>query len=82
MLEVNNPQSNHPKYFDPLFHQLKTGGVEAFLHEMLDRRITRELGQPPATDALGEQKQLSMTPVERWAIDIATSGMHLRKVGS
>lgn len=74
VLEVKNPQANQPAYFDPLFQELERGGVEAFLHDMLKRKITSQLNQPPFTEALSEQRKLSMTPVESWAFQVARSG--------
>jgi hypothetical protein len=73
-LEVENSRANDPQYFDPLFDEIENGGVEAFLHDMLKRKITHTLSRPPKTEALSEQKKLSISPVERWALDVAISG--------
>lgn len=74
VLDVKNARANNPAYFKPLFKELESGGVEAFLFDMLKRKITHDLNQPPYTDALAEQRELSLGPVERWALQVARSG--------
>jgi Family of unknown function (DUF5906)/RepB DNA-primase N-terminal domain len=75
VLEVNNPDANKPEYFDPIFRQMeKDGGLEAMLHELLNRKITSNLRRPPETKALIDQRAHSLEALERWVWTVARNG--------
>ena len=68
VLRVKNPHANKREYFDPIFEQMeKRGGLEAMLHELLNRKIRSDLRKPPETGALVEQRVQSLrrhTPLD------------------
>ena len=74
VFDVVNPMANMPEYFVPLVAEIENGGAEAFLHDMMNRTITHDLGRPPETAALLEQTEHSMTPIQQWACEVARTG--------
>ena len=62
-------------YFDALDHELEHGGLEAMLHDL----SRWELGnwhprQVYETDALREQKEQSLPPLEEWLVEVLQDG--------
>lgn len=75
VLEVVNDRANDRAYFDPIWEQMNSGGVEAMLHELLYRDISEaDLRSAPVTDGLREQREQSLTSTERWLLDVAEAG--------
>ncbi len=63
------------RYFGAIVDQMDKGGREALLHFLLNYDLEGvDLGKFPQTDALREQKILSMTPVQRWWFDRLMDG--------
>ena len=65
VLDVDSAhQSDHPD-FAALMQQMENGGREAMLHELLEYDYSDiNLREPPATEALLDQKLLSLEPHE------------------
>ena len=62
-------------YFEALHHELAQGGLEAMLYDLLDY----DLGdwhprQVYETDALREQKEQSLPPLEEWLVEVLQEG--------
>ena len=75
VLEVKNPRAKDPEYFNPLWDQMeKIGGLQAMLRELLDRKITSDLRNPPETAALMVQRQRTLDGVQQWLWAIANEG--------
>src|SRR5688572_28108430 len=66
VFQVNERHKNRQDYFGPLLAELATGGRAVMLHELLERRITRNLKQPPNTAAKFSMKIRSFAAIERW----------------
>lgn len=66
VLDVNNSRANDHPYFEKIADELKQGGYEGMLHELLNMKVTVNLRAIPATIALWENKLLSMDPQQRW----------------
>jgi len=61
-------------YFDAIYDEWDNGGAEAFLALCLARQTPRRLGPVPVTEALIEQQELSMDPVQEWWLDRLAHG--------
>jgi len=62
-------------YFGRLMAQMEAGGYEALLHHLLNYSYEPGLiRRIPNTDALVEQKELSLTPEDGWLYDILVRG--------
>lgn len=68
VFQVNNKRQGDSAFFGALNKQLETGGLEAMLHELLIRDLKGWAPRQniPVTDALVEQKYMSMDDVSRW----------------
>ena len=66
--QVNNNRQNDFEFFRKLHNQMFDGGLNAMLYEMQNRELGEWTPRDniPVTDALIEQKRLSMNPVEIW----------------
>ena len=70
-----SPHANDPSYFEPLFQQMRhEGGIEAMAHELLNRKITSNLYDPPKTKGLENQRGESLSGIERFIFETAQSG--------
>ena len=59
-------------YFDPILRQMEhEGGIEAMMHELTYRKITRNLIIAPKTEALREQEEHGLPPHVRLLAEIA-----------
>ncbi|PLW82523.1 hypothetical protein CWI75_12295 [Kineobactrum sediminis] len=75
VLQVADTHIQDHTYFATLQQQMDTGGREALLHELLSRDLSGvEIRQFPRTAALAEQKELSLSSVERWWLDVLDEG--------
>ena len=74
VLEVNNKRAKDPRYFDPIFKQMKNGGLEAMLHSLLEWDIKSNLRNPPETKALEQEREYSLSGVHRWVCEVARAG--------
>lgn len=67
VLDVGDGKMQNGNYFQLLKTQLDNGGLEALLHLLLTRDIKEfDVRRVPKTEALREQKLLSMGPEEEW----------------
>lgn len=67
VLEVGAEKMQDKKYFAAIKKQLDSGGREALLHMLLNHNISEfEVRDFPKTNALQDQKLLSMAPEESW----------------
>lgn len=70
VLDVNEKKMQNTVYFKALTDQMDNGGREALLHKLKTTDLSefnhRDI---PQTDALYEQKQLSMSPEHEWWYD-------------
>jgi hypothetical protein len=79
VLDIKNQRANDARYFDPIFRQMQNGGVEAMLHELMERKITSNLRQPPETSSLVEQRKHSLDGVDRWLWSVTQTGEFTNK---
>lgn len=69
ILDVAEMARANRQYFIDVNKELDNGGREAFLHEMLNRKITSNLTIAPETEALQEHREMSVTQEDsilRW----------------
>jgi hypothetical protein len=68
VLEVSPARANDHAYFAELDREMKNGGYEAMLHDLLAHDLST-FNHPlaPNTDALQEQKKLSLPTAEEWS---------------
>ena len=67
VVDVGNEHQQEPKYFSAIVQQLQNGGYEALLHFLMTYDISEfQVRSVPKTDALHDQKLLSLTPEEEW----------------
>jgi hypothetical protein len=67
VLEAGNRSKQNKAYFKALIDQLNDGGYEALLYHLQDIDLTDfQVRDVPDTDALREQKMLSMNVDEEW----------------
>ena len=82
VLDVLRSKQQQTEYFGALIKQLKNGGYEAFLHDLLMRDISEfNFRSCPRTDALAEQQLYSMTPVEVYWVNLVDEGELPREQG-
>jgi hypothetical protein len=75
VLDVADTQMQNSAYFAKIMHQLDNGGREALLHDLMTRDISEfEVRSVPKTEALQEQKLLSMSQEEEWWFNKLTEG--------
>lgn len=67
VLDVGNENQQDSKYFKNLAKLLKAGGYEALLHHLSTIDLSEfDVSKVPQTDALREQKLLSLSVEEEW----------------
>src|SRR5205807_1317784 len=60
-LDLPNDHANNPLYFAPLYDQIHSGGLEAFLQVLLEWDLDEGvLREPPSTKAKDELKEQSL----------------------
>ncbi len=75
VLDVSRAQQSDHDYFGEMVEQMERGGREAMLYELLHHDYSDiNLREPPATDALMEQKLLSLAPHEQWWFEKLAEG--------
>lgn len=71
VMAVSGEKANDKPYFTAIHKQMETqGGMEAMLHELMQRKITSDLSFAPVTELLEEQRSRYSTTesiVEWWA---------------
>lgn len=66
ILDVDKLDHCDKTYFKGVHDEWNNGGASAFLALMLQRQVPERMDSPPATDALQEQQELSMSPLQEW----------------
>jgi hypothetical protein len=67
VIDVSEARMQDRRYFGAIVDQMENGGREALLDFLLNYDLNGiDLGKFPQTDALREQKILSMPPVHKW----------------
>ena len=75
VLDVSLAHQGDHDYFGEMVEQMERGGRDAMLYELLHHDYSDiNLREPPATDALMEQKLLSLAPHEQWWFEKLTDG--------
>lgn len=74
VIDVGEGRRRDSRYFGALINQMREGGREAMLHDLLDHKITTDLRRIPDTDAKVEQMQRSMNPVEKFWFECLIDG--------
>lgn len=75
VLDVADTKQRDTTYFAGLERSLKGGGYESMLYELLNRDITRfDVQDIPHTDALAQQKALSLEPHDEWFLQCLRDG--------
>jgi hypothetical protein len=75
VLDLSDEHAQDAGYFGAILDQLEAGGRAAMLHDLLRHDLSGvDLRRAPLTEALQEQKRLSMTPQQRWWLDKLTDG--------
>ena len=81
VLDIDASHQQDREYFAALVSEIETGGRAALLHELLQHPIgDLDLRAVPHTEALREQKVLSLAPNERWLFDKLMTGRWLPQV--
>ena len=77
ILEVSEDRKQHREYFGAIVDELSSGGLAAFLHDLLNR----EIGDQPPTVVRGEgmqmQQQQSLEPVAAYWVECLQAGIFL-----
>lgn len=80
VLDVGDEQMQNKTYFRAIREELDSGGREAFLHMLMTRDISGfDVRHFPKTEALQEQKLLSMGPEEQWWFEKLMEGRNLHE---
>lgn len=77
MFEVSKKRRGDKAYFDALHEEIATGGVAAMLHDLLAMDLAgwHPRNDVPKTDALREQKELSMPPADQLVRALIDKGL-------
>jgi hypothetical protein len=76
MYATANRHPGRKKYFDSLYQEIKNGGLEAFLHYLLNYDYSDvDLSDPPETVGKAEQKKESMRSDEKWWYGVLNRGV-------
>jgi hypothetical protein len=75
VLDVADSVVGNKVYFEELNMQMEVGGYEAMLYDLLHYDLTGfDYRNPPHTEALQEQKKLSLPTTEAWWLDVLHRG--------
>lgn len=77
VFEFEPNRANDREYFNALNKQMKEeGGIEAMMHDLMEREITYNLQRAPATEALQRQRNLYATTdsLNAWWFNCLTRG--------
>lgn len=85
VIDVPDARVGDDRYFANLNFEIDNGGMQVFLHEMLNRKVKGE-PRTPATakqsEAMMAQKFHGMLPIPKWWYERLESGAITRKLGS
>lgn len=76
VFDVSDGRTGDKAYFDALTRELRNGGLAAMLYDLLARDLGdwRPWDTIPRTEALAQQKDLSLPPEEAWLLDVLERG--------
>lgn len=75
VLEASDAHANDHPYFAAIWAEMKAGGYEAMLYDLLHHDLTGfNVRQVPVTDGLQEQRKLSLGKSESWWLDALHRG--------
>jgi hypothetical protein len=75
VLDVLDTVKNDQTYFGRIWDQMEAGGYAAMLHDLLAYDLTGfNVRKPPVTEALQDQKRLSLTGPHAWWLDVLERG--------
>ena len=75
VLSVGDEHMGDHYYFGAIWKEMKNGGYEAFLHDLLAMDLTTfNVRDVPKTDGLQQQKKLSLPTTEAWWLDCLHRG--------
>ena len=75
MLDVSPAKQQQTEYFGAIMEQMKHGGYQAYLYDLLERDISGfDHRRCPRTEALAEQQLYTMSPVELYWSEILDAG--------
>ena len=67
VLDISEARMQDRPYFGGIVDQMNNGGREALLHYLLEFDLSGiDLGKPPQTQALCDQKEYSASPLQSW----------------
>src|SRR5262249_115712 len=74
--KVSNVHRQEKEWFDPLYKQMREGGYEAMLFDLLARKLSdwhpRDIVR---TAALAEQQMESLSPLDAWWLELLQTGV-------
>jgi Family of unknown function (DUF5906)/RepB DNA-primase from phage plasmid len=74
--EVADSHRQDPSWFDPIYEQLRSGGYEAMLFDLLERDLGNwHPRQIVRTAALAEQQEQSLSPLDAWWLELLQIGV-------
>jgi hypothetical protein len=75
VLEVSNARAKDHEWFGAIWEEMEAGGYEAMLYDLLHHDLTGfNARRVPVTDALQEQRKLSLGTSEAWWFDVLHRG--------
>jgi len=75
VLGVSSHKIGDRQYFKALNEQMQNGGLAAMIHDLLHRDISGfEVRDIPQTEALAEQKMLSLDTLDKWWLAVLERG--------
>lgn len=76
ILDVGEAKKQDKAYFRALHKAMNEGGREALLHFLMTLDLSDfEVREVPQTDALRDQKEESLPPLDAWWLDVLQSGI-------
>jgi hypothetical protein len=74
--EVADSHRQDPSWFDPIYEQLRSGGYEAMLFDLLERDLGNwHPRQIVRTAALAKQQEQSLSPFDAWWLELLQIGV-------
>jgi len=73
VLDCSNKFKGNTEFWDSVHLQMDSGGINAFMHHLLHRKITTNQRIAPVTKALSEIALKSLTDIQRWLFDFLSN---------
>ena len=75
VLDVSEKHKQEKEYFDALYSEMNSGGLQAMLYDLLNRDLSEfDVRKVPKTQGLADQKLRSLRGVESWLLDCLREG--------